>query len=136
MPAPPRPEVVVAEAFDALAAGDLAGARRCFAPDVVYHLLNHEPRHRRVYDGSDAFFELLAGVNQVTDHTYSFAVHSVAPVGDELVVVAAETTATVDGRTGGGHWVIVARVIDGVIVQMTDTPETALDRFWRPPRLS
>ena len=96
-------------------------------------MLNHDPRHQRTYEGSDAFFALLADVNRVSDHSYSFAVHHITPVGNELVVVVAETTATVDGRTGGGHWVIVARVIDGVIVQMTDTPETALDRSWRPP---
>jgi ketosteroid isomerase-like protein len=131
--APPRPEVVVADAFVALAAGDLAGARRYFSPEVVYHLLNQEPRHQRVYEGSDAFFALLADVNRASDHSYTFAVHRILPVGNELVVVVAETTVTFDGRTGGGHWVIVARVIDGVIVQMTDTPETALDRFWRPP---
>jgi ketosteroid isomerase-like protein len=136
MSAPLRPEVVVADAFRALAAGDPAGAHQYFAPDVAYHLLNLDPRHQRLYEGRDAFFELLADVSRVSDHTYAFAVHRVAPVGDELVVVLAETTATVDGRTGGGHWVIVARVIDGVIVQMTDTPETALDRFWRPPALT
>jgi hypothetical protein len=49
------------------------------------------------------------------------------------VIVHAETRVTFDGRTGGGHWVIVARVLDGLIVQATDTPETALDHFWRPP---
>jgi ketosteroid isomerase-like protein len=133
MPAPSRAEAVVADAFHLLAAGDLAGARACFAADVTYHLLNLDPRHRRLYEGSDAFFALNADVSRATDQTYAFAVHRIVPVGDELVVVIAETTATVDGRTGGGHWVIVARVIDSIIVQMTDTPETALDHFWRPP---
>jgi ketosteroid isomerase-like protein len=123
---------LVAAAFRALAACDLEAAAPFFAEDVTYHLLNQDAAHRRIFEGRKAFLDLRDQVARVSGGTYTFDVHGMDAAGDEMVIVHAETRVTFDGRTGGGHWVIVARVINGVIVQMTDTPETALDRFWRP----
>jgi ketosteroid isomerase-like protein len=124
---------IVDQAFTALAASDIEAARALFADDLAYHLLNFEPRHQRLYHGREAFLDLRQQIAGVSNGTYTFVVHGLYPAGSELVIVHAETTATFDGRTGGGHWVIVARVIGGLIVQITDTAETALDHFWRPP---
>lgn len=123
---------IVTKAFRALAVCDLEAARPYFAEGIQYHLLNRNPRHQRLYDGVDAFLDLRAQVDRVSNGTYTYPIHGIYPAGDELVIVHAETQATFDGRSGGGHWVVVARVIDGLIVQVTDTAETALDRFWRP----
>ena len=90
------------------------------------------PRHRREYHGREPFLGVRQQVDGASDGTYTFTIHDIRPAGGELVVVHAETHATVGGRSGGGHWVAVARVVDGVIVQVTDTPATELDRFWRP----
>jgi ketosteroid isomerase-like protein len=123
---------IVGQAFQALATSDIEAARPFFANDLAYHLLNFDPRHQRVYHGGDPFLDLRQQIDGVSNGTYTFVVHGLYPAGSELVIVHAQTTATFDGRTGGGHWAVVARVIDGLIVQITDTPETALDHFWRP----
>ncbi|MCU1345125.1 MAG: hypothetical protein JWL70_1391 [Acidimicrobiia bacterium] len=127
------PLELVTKTFEHLTACDLEATRPCLAEDLTYHLLNFEERHQRVYHGREAFLALRAQVDKVSGGTYTYLTHGIYPAGDEMVIVHAETQVTFDGRSGGGHWVIVARVIGGVIVQMTDTPATALDHFWRPP---
>jgi ketosteroid isomerase-like protein len=123
---------VVERAFRALAANDLEAAKPFFAEDMAYHLLNYQESHQRLFRGRDAFLELRAQVGNVTNGTYTFDMLGLYPAGSELVILHAATRATFDGRSGGGHWVAVSRVVDGVIVQVTDTAETALDLFWRP----
>ncbi len=122
----------ISEAFRALAAADFDTARASFAEGLTYHLLNLEPRHQRTFAGRDAFLGLNTSIGETTGGTYHFEVVALHEAGPELVIVHGATSASFQGRSCERlNWVIVARVIDGLIVQMTDTPETALDTFWR-----
>lgn len=128
---------VVGRLFAALSSHDLDTARQLVAPDVAYHLLNFVPSHQRTWHGVDDFIGLETSIDAATNNTYTSTVVAQYPAGTELVIVHGATGATFAGRTCEDmNWVIVARVIDGVVVQMVDTAETALDEFWRPVRTS
>lgn len=124
---------LVERVFSAFSAGDLDAAYPYYAENLQYHLLNFSPRHTRLYEGREAFFDMRRMIRNVTKDTWSFDIFSVTEAGPELVIVHAASHADYDGRHGGGDWVAVVRVIDGVIVQITDTADTRLDQFWRPP---
>jgi ketosteroid isomerase-like protein len=125
---------VVDRAYRAMAAGDLEGARPYLHADLTNHLLNYNPRHQRVYHGTNGTLELVQQIRVVTDGSYTFDILGLYPAGDELVIVHAVTRVSFEGRSGGGQWVVVARVLDGQIAQIVQTPSTELDHFWRPPR--
>jgi ketosteroid isomerase-like protein len=126
---------IVNRAFAAMSANDLDTVRELMSPDVAYHLVNKIPSHQRMWNGFDEFEALEHGIQASTKNTYQSAVVALHAAGPELVIVHGQTSATFDGRSCHEmNWVIVARVVDGKIVQMVDTPETALDNFWRPPK--
>jgi ketosteroid isomerase-like protein len=124
---------IVNRAFAAMSANDLDTLRPLMSPDVAYHLVNMIPSHQRMWNGFEEFEGLERGIQASTKNTYQSKVVALHAAGPELVIVHGQTSATFDGRSCHEmNWVIVARVLDNVIVQMVDTPETALDEFWRP----
>ena len=124
---------IVRRLFEALRDHDLDTARGLLAPDVAYHLLNLVPSHQRTWHGIEDFLSLETSIDAATDHSYQSTIEALYPAGDELVIVHGSTAASIAGRSCSGlNWVMVARVVDGIVVQMVDTAETALDEFWRP----
>jgi predicted SnoaL-like aldol condensation-catalyzing enzyme len=100
---------------------NLAAAKDLFAENVVWHYSNPNlPDMQGDYvglDGIRSFFETLA---QKSNGTFSMNPMAITPVGDELIVVHAQNTLTMEKRTVVLDVVVVWRIVSGRIAEVWD----------------
>jgi ketosteroid isomerase-like protein len=124
---------IVRRGFAAVDAGDEPTIRELFADAVVYELVNLKATHSRTCSGLDDYLRMVGMTEAPTNGTFRYEILDLRPAGDELVVMHGASSGDYQGRQARRlNWVIVARVVDGRIVQIIDVAETSLDEFWRP----
>ena len=98
---------------------NLTASKDLIAEDVVWHYFN--PNLADVQgdyvglDGVRSFFEAIA---QKSRGTFKIDPMSIAPVGDELVVVQSRNTLTLEDRSVTVDVVVVWRIVHGRVVEV------------------
>ena len=102
---------------------DLDGSAALFSDDFVWHFFNPKlPDVQGDYigvDGLKAFFKTMA---EKTGGSFNVRPVSVAPVGDELLVVQVKDTMDLEGTSLVIDAVVVWRIVDGRITEAWDIP--------------
>ncbi len=100
---------------------DLAASEGLIAEDVIWHYANPNlPDLEGTYEGLDGVRTFFAAVAGKSGGTFQINPMSVTPIGDELVVVHARNTATVEGRAVAVDVVVVWRIVGGRVVEVWD----------------
>jgi len=101
--------------------GDLASANDLFAENVVWHYFNPNlPEVQGDYvglNGIRSFFQTIGGK---THGTFKVEPVSITAVGDDLVVVHARDTLTLQSRRIALDVVVIWRFVDGPIAEVWD----------------
>lgn len=101
--------------------GDLASAQDLFAEDVVWHYFNPNlPEVQSDYVGLDGIRSFFKTIGGKTHGTFKVEPISITPVGDELVVVHARDTLTIQSQPVALDVVVVWRFVDGRIAEVWD----------------
>ena len=113
-----HPNVALIEQLDVR---DLAAAADVFAEDVVWHFFNPNlPDMQGDYVGPEGILSFFETIGQKSRGTFKVEPVSATAVGDELVVVHARDTLTIDDRQHTLDVVVVWRIVDGLVREVWD----------------
>lgn len=127
-----RDEQAVRELYRAFTAGDAAGLRELFDPEVVWHQSGQSVLagdHR----GVEAVFEFFGRVAQISEGTFTVELHDVAS-GDGHTVSLHTGRGQAHGQTLEDHNVLVCHCSGGRITEVWEHHQDsyAVDAFWGP----
>ena len=115
-----HPNIAVLQKLDPK---NLAGTSEVLAEDMVWHYFNHElPQLQGDYVGPDGFRKFFEKMASVSTGTFKVKPISATPMGDELVVVQARNTMTIEDQVIEVDAVVVWRIVDGKIKEAWDIP--------------
>ncbi|MEO0962361.1 MAG: nuclear transport factor 2 family protein [Pseudomonadota bacterium] len=98
-------------------------AKGLLADDFVWTYVNPLlPQIDGDYQGADGFTDFFRRLGDLTNGTFSVRAKDVSTFGDELVVVHAAPSMTLDGETFETNAAVVWRFVDGRIKQAWDIP--------------
>lgn len=122
--------LLMQQAYDAFAAGDLASMRELIAEDAVWYL----PRRGSaagVYRGREAILDYCGELFTNSDGTFNAEVLDIL-ADDERVMALQHSTASRGGRTFDIRHVLVSEVRDGqfVTTQIFTADPDLEDTFW------
>ena len=100
---------------------NIAEARDVIAEDVVWHFFNPNlPDMQGDYVGLEGIRSFFETMGQKSRGTFKVEPVSVTAVGDELVVVQARDTLTVEDQQHTLDVVVVWRIVDGLVREVWD----------------
>lgn len=100
---------------------DLPASTDLIADDVVWHYANPNlPDMQGDHVGLDGVRAFFQAIGQKFGGPFRINPVSVAPVGDELVVVQSRNTLDLEDRTVAVDVVVVWRIVDGRVVEVWD----------------
>jgi ketosteroid isomerase-like protein len=135
---------LVAEAYGAVASGDMKRIRRYWADDMVWLVPGHNPLSGR-YEGLDAFLGFMATVGKLSANSFSMAPIATMTSDD----YSADVTHNVGFRGGDRDGMVpfdkldidvvhVLRWRDGKVIEgrgaIFGDGTTQYDQFWAPTR--
>ena len=88
---------IVARAYAAFSAGDLATLSAVLNPDCVW-IVGGDNRLTGIYHGRDATFDYFGKLLEATGGTFTISVLTVTEIVPDTVMVAAHVTAKANGR--------------------------------------
>jgi ketosteroid isomerase-like protein len=112
--------------YEELSRGDPAPLIRALAEDVSWTIIGSTPLSG-TYQGKQAVMEgLFGGLRERLATPVVFTIHRVIEDAQYAVLVASGEAISITGRPYNNSYCIVAHVVDGRLVEMTDYIDTDL----------
>lgn len=116
----PHPNVALIMRLDP---NDLSAAADVFAEDVVFHYFNPKlPDIQGDYVGLAGIRRFFDKIAEVSDGSFRVEPVSVAPAGDELVVVQTRNSLMLEGRNVTIDVIVVWRIVENLVREVWDIP--------------
>lgn len=117
--------------FGAFAQKDIAAARACLAPGVVWHVPGHSPISGE-HGGPDGVLAYFGQLRELTGGTWQAHPIDILAGESGVVVLARGTGARPDGRRFDASYALHLAMRDGRITQARLYPEDlrAFEAFW------
>ena len=121
---------LIRSGYEAFAKGDLETVAKLFAPDITWNLSGHN-QISGTYNGQEETFAFFGRLMELTDFTFSVAIHDLLASDDHVVVLAVES-GTRNGKTLAADDVHVWHLSEGKAVEFwgISKDQNEVDEFW------
>jgi uncharacterized protein len=121
---------LVRSGYEAFSKGDMETIAKIFSPDIRWNISGRN-QIAGTYSGQDETFAFFGKLMELTDFTFSVAIHDLLASDDHVVVLAKET-ATRNGVTLENDDVHVWHLADGKAMEFWGIArdQHAVDEFW------
>jgi uncharacterized protein len=121
---------LIRSGYEAFSKGDMETIAKIFSPDIRWNI-SGQNQISGSYNGQDETFAFFGKLMEMTDFTFSVAVHDLLASDDHVVVLAKET-ATRNGTSLENDDVHVWHLADGKAMEFWGIArdQRAVDEFW------
>jgi ketosteroid isomerase-like protein len=120
------PGTILRAVYEALSDGDPGPMIDALAEDVTWTIIGTTPLSGAYRGKDDVIERLFGGLRSRLSTGVEFSIERVIEQGDDAVLVASGRAIAKSGRPYNNSYCVVARVVEGRLVEMTDYVDTEL----------